>query len=538
MLEFIRKHSKSVFVKVLLSVLALTFLFFFGIMDIIRKVTGHDYVVKIANVKIAPEEFKLHKLKAQNMATTMGLDTKEITSTVLHQLIWENVLGIAAQDCGIRIADATLKQYIGGMDMFRNPDGTFNSALLRGFLSKVQMPESLFLESVQREIKTAIIKASLGHISTDSEVDYYIALQQEYRTVVFAELDPKLMTLETNPTDADLEDLYNEHDTPFMAEETRSFKILEIAESEISKDVVVTEEELRDAYEFSQEKEDRSFEDMKSELSAELTNEKVQSAVNAFTREVEDSLMSSSDIDNIVKKYNLKVITMTNVSKSETNHKDLSKLTYGQDAMEVAFGLEDCGDSSFSEAKNSDQKIVLWLVHVDKITPKHKQPFEKIRDKVVAEWKSIKLKEQAIKHATEMISKASANTTLRQVLTTEGYTPKESQPFNRLGEIKRADTKNDMIQAICDDVFAMNLGETRYKEHNGKIIVFQSVKIERSKTKDEKKINTWKRELHSAITNDLFQQLMGYMSSQYKISINYDVLKEIDEPVDTNLDLF
>ena len=194
--------------------------------------------------------------------------------------------------------------------------------------------------------------------------------------------------------------------------------------------------------------------------------------------------------------------------------------------------------AAFSEAKNSDQKIVLWLVHVDKITPKHKQPFEKIRDKVVAEWKSIKLKEQAIKHATEMISKASANTTLRQVLTTEGYPPKESQPFNRLGEIKRADTKNDMIQAICDDVFAMNLGETRYKEHNGKIIVFQSVKIERSKTKDEKKINAWKRELHSAITNDLFQQLMGYMSSQYKISINYDVLKEIDEPVDTNLDLF
>ena len=110
MLEFIRKHSKSVFVKVLLSVLALTFLFFFGIMDIIRKVTGHDYVVKIANVKIAPEEFKLHKLKAQNMASTMGLDTKEITSTVLHQLIWETVLGNAAQDCGIRIADATLRQ--------------------------------------------------------------------------------------------------------------------------------------------------------------------------------------------------------------------------------------------------------------------------------------------------------------------------------------------------------------------------------------------------------------------------------------------
>ena len=63
MLEFIRKHSSSLGVKIFLTVLALTFVFWFGISDIIRKVTGKDYIVKIGNIKISPERFKHEKAK-------------------------------------------------------------------------------------------------------------------------------------------------------------------------------------------------------------------------------------------------------------------------------------------------------------------------------------------------------------------------------------------------------------------------------------------------------------------------------------------
>ncbi|MDR1561197.1 MAG: SurA N-terminal domain-containing protein, partial [Holosporaceae bacterium] len=53
MLELIRRHSNSIIVKFFLTVLALTFIFCFGISDVIRKIVGKDYIVKIGNVKIS-----------------------------------------------------------------------------------------------------------------------------------------------------------------------------------------------------------------------------------------------------------------------------------------------------------------------------------------------------------------------------------------------------------------------------------------------------------------------------------------------------
>ncbi|MDR1334562.1 MAG: SurA N-terminal domain-containing protein, partial [Holosporaceae bacterium] len=49
MLEFIRKHSQSMVVKIFLSFLALSFVLFFGITTVIQKLRGKDYVVKIGN---------------------------------------------------------------------------------------------------------------------------------------------------------------------------------------------------------------------------------------------------------------------------------------------------------------------------------------------------------------------------------------------------------------------------------------------------------------------------------------------------------
>jgi hypothetical protein len=61
MLEFIRRHSQSIIVKAFLTILALTFVLFFGISDVIRRFIGKDYVVKIGSTKISPMELKIEK---------------------------------------------------------------------------------------------------------------------------------------------------------------------------------------------------------------------------------------------------------------------------------------------------------------------------------------------------------------------------------------------------------------------------------------------------------------------------------------------
>ena len=156
MLEFIRRHSQSIIVKAFLIILALTFVLFFGISDVIRRFTGKDYVAKIGSAKIDTMKLKIEKTKRIGMLRDRGQDIngKDLTFAVLHQLIWENIVDQAAHEYGIVISDETIKNYISGMNMFRNKDGSFNANLLHGFLQRIQVQKPCFLNLLKRISKT------------------------------------------------------------------------------------------------------------------------------------------------------------------------------------------------------------------------------------------------------------------------------------------------------------------------------------------------------------------------------------------------
>ena len=86
MLELIRKYSKSIVVKVFLTVLAASFLFFFAFPIIADKLMGKDYVVKIANMKISPQVFKYEKNKKLFDAGVIDIETYAIIIESINQM--------------------------------------------------------------------------------------------------------------------------------------------------------------------------------------------------------------------------------------------------------------------------------------------------------------------------------------------------------------------------------------------------------------------------------------------------------------------
>ncbi|MDR0678526.1 MAG: SurA N-terminal domain-containing protein [Holosporaceae bacterium] len=540
MLAFIRKHSNSVIVKIFLIILALSFVLFFGISSIIRKISGKDYVIKIGKIQISPIDFKTEKAKRLGMLKLHDKNTDEkiLTTNIIHQLIWENIVDQASKEYKIVVSDDTIKKYISGMNVFLNKDGSFNANLLRGFLQRIQVPEAMFLELSKKDIKSALIKAPFAYISTTLESDQFVHANLEKRSVAFVELKPNSFRISEEPSKEMLEEFYTNHPDLFTAEETRSFKILELSEPSLEANIQISDEEIKDAYEHSSEREDRSYNDMKTELASSLKQEKLQSEINDISRQIEDALMAGENILEISKKFNLNLITIEGVdshNRSATSN-DVIKLPYKDDILAVAFSIDEGTESSFSETFDANKNKIYWLLHMDSITPKHVVAFEKISDKVVKEWTLHKQDEKIQALASDFIEKIKKGDGLKNLALKNDLPLKVTPLFDRKGTSQDKTKPTSIINEIYENVFSMGKAEAAsHKETNGTIVVYSIQDIVSPKEVDKKDEEKYSTELRSEIIEDMYQQLVGYLSKKYEIKINHELLKEINEEVNQNI---
>ncbi len=534
MLELIRKYSKSIVVKIFLTILAGSFLLFFGFSYVVDKLQGKDYVVKVSNVKISPQVFKYEKNKRLGAMKRRsdGADDKELSNKILHQIIWENVISQAAKDFGVLVSDSTMYSHISNMDVFRTDDGHFNATNLRKFLRAVDMSESEFLDSSRREIKSHIIQFPFRYISMADEFNYYSKIFTEKRKLQFLEIDPLLFKIKETPTDEELEEFYNDNLEKFQIPEKRSFSVLILSMDGILKNLKISQEEIVDrAQEFYGD--DYNEENLKKFSSTEefkmLRQEKISEAAEEITRQIEDDLVSGSDIEEVSKKFNLKVLTLKDITLDEENK---VKLPFAKDVMTVAFGLDESEIGSFNESEDSNKKSIQWLVYVSEIKPKHIEPIDQASKKIRAAWYKDQQHSKALALANDMVSKITDGSNFSKVAKQEHYTVKSTAYFDAEGTTSNEKDKSEIIDSLHEEVFKKFKNEVGMKEINNKIIVYQLSGM----SYDVKKENDDKQKNYIVLlqdnSEDMYQQLIGYLSKKYEVKINYDVLKEVDKEID------
>jgi len=534
MLELIRKYSKSIVVKIFLTILAGSFFLFFGFSYVVEKLKGKDYVVKIANVKIHPQVFKYEKSKRLNAIKRRfnDVDSKDLSNNIFRQIIWENVINLAAKDFGIIVSDSTMYNHISNMDEFRTDDGHFSVANLRRFLRISEMTEEEFLHIARREVKSHIIKFPFRFVSLKDEFTYYSKIAVEKRCLKFFEISPAFFGITEKPTDEEMEEFYNNNSEKFEVPERRSFDILILSMDRVEKDTKISEEEIieraRDFYgDDYTEKSLKEF--IKTEEFKTFKQERVAEAAEEITRQVEDDLVSGSTIEEITAKYGLRSLSVKNVALSEMYK---ISLPFKKDVMTVAFGSDEKEVGSFNEAEDFNKKLVQWLVYVSDVTPKHVEPIDKVKERVKFAWRKDQQHNKALSVANDIISRVSKGEKFADLVRKKGYVLKTTAYFDNRGMISGNKGKFEIIDSLHDEVFSKVKNDVGMKELNGKIVVYQLADISYDEKKEDEDMLRNFLSLSMAYTEDMYQQLIGYLSKKYEVKINYDILKEVDEAID------
>ncbi len=71
-------------------------------------------------------------------------------------------------------------------------------------------------------------------------------------------------------------------------------------------------------------------------------------------------------------------------------------------------------------------------------------------------------------------------------------------------------------------------------EIGGKIVVYQLNEIIYDEKFEKDHKPEYYVELIKDVSDDMYQQLIGYLSKRYEVKINYEVLKKVDEAIDSS----
>ena len=123
-------------------------------------------------------------------------------------------------------------------------------------------------------------------------------------------------------------------------------------------------------------------------------------------------------------------------------------------------------------------------------------------------------------------------------LASDGHKKSErTSLFDREGKCVEKSKFENIISKIYNDAFKLDKNGTSYAETDGKVVVYQIDNIYTPEIKQEDLVEAYKS-LASDVREDMYQELIGHLSKEYKVHINSELLKQNNEEIDTNIDIF
>jgi len=250
MLESLRKGVRSVFVKTLLAVLVLSFAAW--------GIGASNAVAVIGDIEISDSYFThAYRREFQRVANGLGgrLDPQQaremgLVEATLQQIIGRKLLDQAADDLGLTAATRAVQAIIQANPAFSNSSGRFDPAVYRQTLASNGFdPVTYEAETVRDMTREQLV----GVVTSGSAVpatllDRLYSVREERRVAELLVIANESITQLAEPDEADLEVFHREHARHFTAPEYRKFSFATITAEDLTSEISVSEEEIREAY--------------------------------------------------------------------------------------------------------------------------------------------------------------------------------------------------------------------------------------------------------------------------------------------------
>jgi len=257
MLQKLRDHAGSWFIKLLFVVLVLSFSLW-GIGDVLRNYSHTRPLLSIGSFTVSLEEFARTLRQAHSNAqnatkplTPEQLKQLNLTDKVLEQFTFQGLLREEIKAHKLVVSDETVKLNLQSIPSFHDNNHLFNPEYFRRVLQHNHITEAKFIN----DLRTGLLQTHLLQPFTRTQYlpKPYVQLlfrgiNQDYIFSV-VEIPVNKLPLPSSPADTELKSFYEKNRDIFSRQETRAVSLLILDLDHIRKTIALSEDQLKEEYE-------------------------------------------------------------------------------------------------------------------------------------------------------------------------------------------------------------------------------------------------------------------------------------------------
>ncbi len=219
-----------------------------------RTGTGNGNVLKIGKQSISIQEFDVDMRRQLSRVNLSPQDAYKLgyTNQILAGKVRQNLIQQAAIQNGVQIDKKRIAQHVSSLIAPMVQENDNPKDVLRQILASQGMSEGQFVASISNEISIGLITKAMGagfsEISKAMIEDMY-TYEKETRKVEYAPILSKNIKNIDDPTDEQLQALYNISKENYAILETRTVKMLRIKDKALKDSIEISEDELLYSYE-------------------------------------------------------------------------------------------------------------------------------------------------------------------------------------------------------------------------------------------------------------------------------------------------
>lgn len=257
MLVFLRKASQTLFAKILLLLLVVSF----GVWGVSASLFSNtsDTVVAVGDQTVSSNDFAFaYQRQVADMSSRFGmqLTTEQarafgIEAQVFSQLAAGAALDQLAADMNLGLSQDRLAQLIADDPAFKNAAGNFDRALFSSRLRSAGLREDDYIEERSKvAIRSQIVDATAdGFVAPKVLVDALKTYRYENRDINYLLLTNANIEPVKAPDDATLSAWFETTKSGYRAPEYRSFHYVKLEPSDIADKAAINDEQIREDYE-------------------------------------------------------------------------------------------------------------------------------------------------------------------------------------------------------------------------------------------------------------------------------------------------
>lgn len=488
MLENIRRWSQTWPAKVALTLLALSMVSFWGAGRMFFGDGPYNTLAIVGDMKVGRADFRkalsdrVRVLQARigRPLTSLEVQNSGLAYMVLNEQIGRMLLDQEAARLGLAISDDALRAAMKKETAFQGENGTFSRTKFLQVLKASGLEERTFLQEQRQAMKRLQFVGALRRLVSAPPLmtDLVVEAMGQKRVPMVMKLSSSLVAPGT-PSESQL--------TAFFEQDMARF-----------------ERPQRKRLSFAQFSADRW---KGKDLSASDLREKIYT----LTEAIEDSLYGGMSLEEVAKRYDLKIISVPYFAQRKAPQLLYDKLgKYGVENFVPHVFDAECPKEAHVFQDTPDSRVVVEVKGTqDAFVP----PLSDIKEEVQRAWESDESKRLLLKRAKRLAEEATAG--------------KKIGNFKAFPAVQHTDRATDVRPEIVTVLFQLAPGEVRVAQtvdgacYLVKLGAIQSVNAKKAR----KEVEALEPRMNEALFDDFLSAYIASLRAHYHVQIDQEALR-------------